>query len=127
MVQNNVRLLIVDDDRRFAQELKVDAERLGLAVEVVHEPIAFGPVLTSWKPDIIAMDLVMPEMGGSELAARVREMQPDARILFTSGYTEDAVVRQSLVDPDESFIEKPFTPATLAKKAREVLDSSNGG
>ena len=72
--------------------------------------------------DLIVTDIVMPEMGGTELAKRIREKQPDARILFTSGYTEDAVVRQSLLHEGESFIEKPFTPATLAKKAREMLN-----
>ncbi len=72
--------------------------------------------------DLIVTDIVMPEMGGSELASRIRETRPDARILFTSGYTEDAVIRQSLVDPGEAFIEKPFTPASLAKKAREALE-----
>jgi CheY-like chemotaxis protein len=72
--------------------------------------------------DLVVTDIVMPEMGGSELAERIREKQPDARILFTSGFTEDAAVRQSFLQPGEAFIEKPFTPATLAKKAREVLD-----
>jgi CheY-like chemotaxis protein len=71
--------------------------------------------------DLIVTDLVMPEMGGSELAKRVRAQRPDARILFTSGYTEDAVLRQSLLREGEAFIEKPFTPAKLANKAREML------
>jgi CheY-like chemotaxis protein len=66
----------------------------------------------------------MPGMGGSELAEKIRESQPDARILFTSGYTEDAAVRQSFLQAGEAFIEKPFTPATLTNKAREVLDSN---
>jgi CheY-like chemotaxis protein len=69
----------------------------------------------------------MPEMGGSELARRIRERQPDARILFTSGYTEDAVVRQSFLQDGEAFIEKPFTPALLTQKAREVLASADTG
>ena len=51
-----------------------------------------------------------------------RATQPDARILFTSGYTEDAAVRQSFLQPGEAFIEKPFTPARLAEKAREILE-----
>jgi YesN/AraC family two-component response regulator len=76
--------------------------------------------------DLIVTDIVMPEMGGTELAKRVRETQPDARILFTSGYTEDAVIRQSLLHAGEDFIEKPFTPATLAKKAREILTTQDG-
>jgi CheY-like chemotaxis protein len=66
----------------------------------------------------------MPGMGGSELAVKIREAQPDTRILFTSGYTEDAAVRQSFLQAGEAFIEKPFTPATLTSKAREMLDSN---
>jgi PAS domain S-box-containing protein len=76
--------------------------------------------------DLIVTDIVMPEMGGSELAERIRETRPDARILFTSGYTEDAVVRQSFLQDGEAFIEKPFTPALLTQKAREVLNSPGG-
>jgi two-component system cell cycle sensor histidine kinase/response regulator CckA len=72
--------------------------------------------------DLIVTDIVMPEMGGSELAERVRKTQPDVRILFTSGYTEDAAVRQSFLDPGEAFLEKPFTPAVLTRKTRELLD-----
>ena len=77
--------------------------------------------------DLVVTDIVMPEMGGTELAEKIRETQPDARILFTSGYTEDAAVRQSFMHPGEAFIEKPFTPASLAKKAREMLGSNGNG
>jgi len=73
--------------------------------------------------DLIITDIVMPEMGGLELAQRVREWAPAARILFTSGYTEDAVLRRSFLEPGAEFIEKPFTPARLAERARQVLDS----
>ncbi len=73
--------------------------------------------------DLIITDIVMPEMGGLELAQRIREWAPTARILFTSGYTEDAVLRRSFLEPGAEFIEKPFTPARLAERARQVLDS----
>ena len=72
--------------------------------------------------DLIITDIVMPEMGGFELANRVRRARPGARILFTSGYTENAVLRRSFVEPGEAFLEKPFTPADLAQRARELLD-----
>jgi CheY-like chemotaxis protein len=72
--------------------------------------------------DLIVTDVVMPEMGGFELAKRVLKARPGARILFTSGYTEDAVLRRSFLNPGTAFIEKPFTPAGLAQRAREVLD-----
>jgi CheY-like chemotaxis protein len=74
--------------------------------------------------DLIVTDIVMPEMGGFELAERVRTMRPSARILFTSGYTEDAVLRRSFLEPGAEFLEKPFTPARLAQRAREVLDGA---
>jgi CheY-like chemotaxis protein len=74
--------------------------------------------------DLVVTDIIMPEMGGSPLAERIREARPDARILFTSGYTEDATLRQNFMEPGEEFIGKPFTASQLTKKTRDVLDAS---
>jgi PAS domain S-box-containing protein len=74
--------------------------------------------------DLVVTDIIMPEMGGSQLAERIREARPDARILFTSGYTEDATLRQNFMEPGEEFIGKPFTASQLTKKTRDVLDAS---
>ena len=61
---------------------------------------------------------------GSELARRIREAETYTRILFTSGYTEDAMARESLLYPGAAFLEKPFTPQGLLDKTREILDAA---
>ena len=76
--------------------------------------------------DLIISDLVMPEMGGRELAAEVRARHPHVRMLFMSGYTEDAALRRNVLDPAEAFIGKPFTLDALTRKVRDVLDGEVG-
>jgi two-component system cell cycle sensor histidine kinase/response regulator CckA len=71
---------------------------------------------------LLITDVVMPHMSGPALAARLRELYPDMRVLFTSGYTDDAVVRHGLLDQSVSFLQKPFSPRALANKVREVID-----
>jgi two-component system, cell cycle sensor histidine kinase and response regulator CckA len=72
---------------------------------------------------LIVTDIVMPYMSGPDLATRARELQPQARLLFTSGYTDDAVVRHGLLDRTVAFLQKPFAISALAQKVRQVLDS----
>ena len=121
-------ILLVEDDAEVRSVATRILRRNGYRVlEAENGAEALRVCENESEPvDLIVTDIVMPEMGGTELAKRVRETQPDARILFTSGYTEDAVIRQSLLHAGEDFIEKPFTPATLAKKAREILTTQDG-
>jgi signal transduction histidine kinase len=72
--------------------------------------------------DLIATDVVMPEMNGSQLVERVLEARPGMRVLFMSGYTDDEVMRRGVIDGQTAFLQKPFTPDLLAHKVREVLD-----
>jgi CheY-like chemotaxis protein/two-component sensor histidine kinase len=72
--------------------------------------------------DMIATDVVMPEMNGSQLVARVLDARPGIRVLFMSGYTDDEVMRRGVIDGQTAFLQKPFTPDLLAHKVREVLD-----
>jgi signal transduction histidine kinase len=72
--------------------------------------------------DLIATDVVMPEMNGSQLVERVLEARPGIRVLFMSGYTDDEVMRRGVIDGQTAFLQKPFTPDLLAHKIREVLD-----
>ncbi len=72
--------------------------------------------------DLILSDVVMPNLGGPELVSLLKEIVPQARVLFMSGYADSAVVRSGLLDASVDFIAKPFTPMTLARRVREVLD-----
>jgi CheY-like chemotaxis protein len=64
----------------------------------------------------------MPHMSGKELSDRIRTIYPDTKILFTSAYTESAIVHQGMLNEGVTLLQKPFTPAALAHKVREVLD-----
>jgi PAS domain S-box-containing protein len=73
--------------------------------------------------DLVATDVVMPEMNGRMLVERLAAQRPAVRVLFMSGYTDDDMLRRGIVDPRMAFLQKPFTPEVLATKVREVLNS----
>jgi PAS domain S-box-containing protein len=72
--------------------------------------------------DMVATDVVMPGMSGTEVVTGLRALHPRAKVLYMSGYTDDAVVRRGIVAPGMAFLQKPFSAATLARKVREVFD-----
>ncbi len=82
-----------------------------LEVSRLHE----GPI------DLLLTDVVMPEMGGRELAQRLASLRPGLKVLYMSGYTDDPEMRQGIEESDAAFLPKPFTPSTVAAKVREVL------
>ncbi len=86
------------------------------AVEVAHNH--------SGRIDLLISDVVMPRLGGRDLAERIVQMFPGIKLLFLSGYTDDAVVRHGILEAEVAFLQKPFTPALLAAKVRQVLDGA---
>jgi PAS domain S-box-containing protein len=70
---------------------------------------------------VLLTDVVMPEMNGPELASQLTLLRPGIKVIFTSGYTDDAVARQGILDSTVAFVQKPYRPKALARKIREVL------
>jgi PAS domain S-box-containing protein len=76
------------------------------------------------KIDLVVTDMVMPQMGGKELADQLRKVRPNVKVLFISGYTNAEIVHQETLKPGFGFLQKPFTAAALAQKVREALDGA---
>lgn len=89
------------------------------AIELTRKP--------DTRIDMLISDVVMPDMNGIELAIALRRSQPDLRILLMSGYSGHAIARHGELQPDMPFLEKPFTPNTVAQKVAEVLDRVEQG
>jgi CheY-like chemotaxis protein len=73
---------------------------------------------------LLLTDVVMPQMNGRELAERLAPMRPDMRVLYMSGYTDNAIVQDGILDPGIEYIQKPLVPDILARRIREVLDAT---
>lgn len=75
---------------------------------------------------LLMTDVVMPQIGGPELMANLKRIEPGLKVLYTSGYTDRAIVHNGMLAAEVNFIQKPFTPENLATKVREILDAELG-
>jgi PAS domain S-box-containing protein len=118
-------LLLVEDEEQVRKIVQAILEGQGynvLAAANGEEALEIAAQHVS-KIHLMITDVVMPQMSGPELADRLIYIRPHSRVLYMSGYTDDAIVRHGLLDAKLNFIHKPFDAATCARKVREVLDS----
>ncbi len=118
-------VLLVEDEepvRRIAERILSEEGYRVLAAADGEEAIHIANQAPG-KIQLLLTDVMMPNMKGSELAVKVSERNPGLRVLYMSGYTDDAIVRHWLLKPDTQFIGKPFNSAALRRKVREVLDA----
>ena len=112
-------ILLVEDDPGVREIAKIALEMHGYRVLAAGDGKA-ALALAGARIDVLLTDVIMPGMGGRELAEAVRALHPAIRLLYMSGYTDGAVLRD--VGPHDAFLQKPFTPQVLARKIRDLLD-----
>jgi PAS domain S-box-containing protein len=118
-------ILLVEDDPALREMAAKLLGRLGYRVLTAGDgqaALTLAQQPETARVDLLFTDVVMPHINGKELAGQVRALFPGAKILFTSAYTEGAIVHQGVLDSGVELLLKPFTPAALAEKVRALLD-----
>ena len=112
------------EDEAAVRRFSVDAlELLGYRIlEADGAEAALAHIRSHPGIALMFTDVIMPEINGARLAEAARKLRPDLRVLFTTGYTRNAVVHNGVLDPDVDLLGKPFTVDQLAAKIREMLD-----
>jgi two-component system, cell cycle sensor histidine kinase and response regulator CckA len=119
-------ILLAEDDEILRRLTKGLLEKAGYRV-LEAENAALALALARAHQGTIHLllaDVVMPGGSGRDLARQLAEVRPETRVLYVSGYTDDAIVHHGMLEPGLNFLPKPFTPAALARKVRDVLDRS---
>ncbi len=115
-------LLVEDEDRVRVLTRRVLEKNGYKVVEALNGAEALRYFDGNPEPvDLIITDVVMPEMSGPQLAQQIRLRQPDLKVLFLSGYTDSALSHNGVLNMEKNFLQKPFTPDSLARKVREIL------
>jgi CheY-like chemotaxis protein len=118
-------ILVVEDEtqlrtliKRTLSERGYQVLDAGNGVEAIEVAAAHsGPI------HLLVTDVVMPRLSGGELAARLQEARPGLRVIFVSGYSDDAIERHGVLAPDSVFLQKPVMPEELARVTRDILDA----
>lgn len=115
--EESVRQLVRETlESRGYKVLEADDGESALEIAAAHQ----GPI------DMLVTDVVMPGMSGRDLAGKLAESRPDTVVLYLSGYTEDTIVHEGVLQSGTAFLQKPFTLQTLSRKVREVLRRERG-
>ena len=127
--QGTETLLLVEDEPEVRWLVRDMLQHLGYTILEARHGIE-AQVLSIQHPGpihLLVTDVVMPQMSGREIAEQLTSEHPETKVLYMSGYTDDAVVRHGVLAAEIAFLQKPFTPEALARKVREVLDGQTSG
>ena len=123
VVSGTETILLVEDQQEVRDVVRQTLQRHGYNVlEAVDGDAALALLQSGAGPiHLLLTDVVMPHMSGRELVDAITKHDRSIRVLYTSGYTDDAIVRHGVLDPSIAFIQKPFTPEQLLGRVRDVL------
>jgi PAS domain S-box-containing protein len=118
-------VLVAEDEDAVRSMVREALEARGYRVLVARNGVEALEMARRYGDyiDLLLTDVVMPQMNGAELAQRLSHMRPGLRVLFVSGYTDDAVIRHGVLEARTAFLQKPFSLDVLARTVREVLDA----
>jgi CheY-like chemotaxis protein len=117
-------VLLVEDESSVRRLVRIILDTLGYRV-IEASSGAQALQVAATEPeviDILVTDVVMPGMGGRELAVQLTRVRPNLRVLYMSGYTDDTVQRNGVLEAEVAFVAKPFNAESLALTLRETLD-----
>jgi CheY-like chemotaxis protein len=118
-------ILLVEDEEAVRDLTETVLTSYGYKVIVTQDPENAQSIAATGLPiHLVLTDVVMPSMSGRELARKLTQKNPNLRVLYMSGYTDDIIATGGVLEAGIAFLQKPFTPALLAQKVREVLDAT---
>jgi signal transduction histidine kinase/ActR/RegA family two-component response regulator len=119
-------LLVVEDDKAVRKMIVTALRQCGYRIQQAGSPTEALPLLENdIHFDLVITDVIMPQMSGKQLYDHIKARAPEMKVLFISGYTDDILASSGVLEDGASFLEKPFSPARLARKIREIMDGSN--
>jgi signal transduction histidine kinase/ActR/RegA family two-component response regulator len=119
-------VLVVEDDEMVRKLVRETLEREGYRVMDAADPVEARRMADAHKGDIqlLITDVVMPKVSGHDLATQITAGRPSIKVLYMSGYIDNAIVNSGILEQEADFLQKPFTPDALANKVREVLEKT---
>jgi two-component system cell cycle sensor histidine kinase/response regulator CckA len=119
-------ILVVEDEAALLRVTQQSLEAVGYTILAAHCPAEAIRISESHPGPIhlLVSDVIMPKMNGAQLATVLSAQRPEMKVLYVSGYTDDTIVRHGVLEPGLAFLQKPFSPKTLARKVCELLTAA---
>jgi signal transduction histidine kinase/ActR/RegA family two-component response regulator len=126
VVRGTETILLAEDDEMVRTLVRETLERQGYRVLETSDPAQARRTADQHKGTVhlLITDVIMPKINGRELAQQLLKTWPDLKVLYMSGYTDNAVLASGILEKDVAFLQKPFTPAALAEKVRDILEGN---